>query len=81
MKTAMRMACATLVLALLTAGSASAHHAMEYIEMESYTTARQGELVFHLHYDHMADTSSRLRSLMAIRCDTRPGLSRRSFRQ
>jgi len=28
---------------------------MEYIEMESYTTARRGEFVFHLHYDYMAD--------------------------
>jgi len=36
-------------------GSASAHHAMEYIEMESYTTARKGESVFHLHYDYMVD--------------------------
>jgi len=44
-----------LLLALLTAGSASAHHAMEYIEMESYTTARKSEVVFHLHYDHMVD--------------------------
>jgi hypothetical protein len=28
---------------------------MEYIEMESYTTARKGECVFHLHYDYMVD--------------------------
>ncbi|MFN3966163.1 MAG: hypothetical protein ACK4JE_00480 [Endomicrobiia bacterium] len=32
-----------------------AHHAMEYIEMESYSTARKGEFVFHLHYDYMVD--------------------------
>ncbi|MBA7495465.1 hypothetical protein ES702_06052 [subsurface metagenome] len=32
-----------------------AHHAMEYIEMESYTTAREGEFVFHLHYDYMVE--------------------------
>lgn len=32
-----------------------AHHAMEYIEMESYTTAKKAECVFHLHYDYMAD--------------------------
>ncbi len=37
------------------AGSALAHHAMEYIEMESYTTARRGESVLHLHYDYMVD--------------------------
>ena len=46
---------AAVVVALLPAGNAWAHHAMEYIEMESYTTARQGEVVFHLHYDHMVD--------------------------
>ena len=34
---------------------AFSHHAMEYIEMESYTTAKQGEFVFHLHYDYMVD--------------------------
>lgn len=44
-----------LSLTLLIAGSASAHHAMEYIEMESYTTARKSEVVFHLHYDYMVD--------------------------
>ena len=44
------------VLAVLAlAGQAAAHHAMEYIELESYTTARQGEFVFHLHYDQMVD--------------------------
>lgn len=32
-----------------------AHHAMEYIEMESYSTTRSGEKVFHLHYDYMVD--------------------------
>jgi hypothetical protein len=31
------------------------HHAMEYIELESYSTARRGEFVFHLHYDYMVD--------------------------
>ena len=36
-------------------GRAWAHHAMEFIEMESYATARHGEKVFHLHYDYMAD--------------------------
>jgi hypothetical protein len=28
---------------------------MEYIEMESYSTAKEGECVFHLHYDLMVD--------------------------
>ncbi len=39
----------------LVGGVASAHHAMEYIEMESYSTAKRGERVLHLHYDYMAD--------------------------
>ncbi|MCX7591573.1 MAG: hypothetical protein N2255_08100, partial [Kiritimatiellae bacterium] len=33
------------------------HHAMEYIEMESYSTARRGEAVFHLHYDYLVEDS------------------------
>lgn len=37
--------------------TAFAHHAMEYIEMESYSTAKRGEKVFHLHYDYMVDDS------------------------
>ena len=37
------------------AGNVFAHHAMEYIEMESYTTAKRGECVFHLHFDYMVD--------------------------
>ncbi len=45
----------------LTIGLASrvvcAHHAMEYVEMESYSTAKRGEKVFHLHYDYMVDDS------------------------
>jgi hypothetical protein len=31
------------------------HHAMEYIEMDSYSTAKSGEFVYHLHYDYMVD--------------------------
>ena len=31
------------------------HHAMEYIEMDSYTTAREREFVFHWHYDYIVD--------------------------
>lgn len=33
----------------------SAHHAMEYIEIESYYTPRKGEFVFHVHYDYIVD--------------------------
>lgn len=36
-------------------GTSMAHHAMEYIEMESYSTAKKYESVFHLHYDYMVD--------------------------
>lgn len=32
-----------------------AHHAMEYIEMDSYPTARQGEFVLYLQYDYMVE--------------------------
>ncbi len=39
----------------LLAGSAPGHHALEFIEMESYSTTRQGESVLHLHYDYMVD--------------------------
>lgn len=55
MKKTVTMGSLSLLLVLLTTGSAAAHHAMEYIEMESYTTARKGEAVFHLHYDQMVD--------------------------
>ncbi len=35
-----------------------AHHAMEYIEIESYSTAKKGEFVFHWHYDYMVDNKN-----------------------
>ena len=35
--------------------SATAHHALEYIEMDSYSTAPKGWSVFHLHYDYFVD--------------------------
>lgn len=34
---------------------AQAHHALEFIETESYTTPRKGEKVIYLRYDYMAD--------------------------
>jgi hypothetical protein len=40
---------------LFSASEISAHHAMEYIEMDSYSTAKASEFVFHLHYDYMVD--------------------------
>ena len=46
---------ATAVAVCVGTGVSLAHHAMEYIEMESYTTAKRGEYVFHLHYDYMVD--------------------------
>lgn len=45
---------------LMLAGFATelfAHHAMEYIEMESYSTAKRGEYVFHVHCDYMVDNA------------------------
>lgn len=39
----------------LFANLAFAHHAMEYVSLESYSTAKQGEKVFHVHYDYMVD--------------------------
>jgi len=46
-----------LILLGLLAGSLTlqAHHAMEFIELESYNTAPQGAFVFHLHHDYMVD--------------------------
>ncbi len=44
-----------LVLVLSLSVDASAHHAMEYIEIESVTTSRRGDFVFHLHYDYYVD--------------------------
>ncbi len=41
--------------AALLATSATAHHALEFIELESYSTARKGERLFHLHYDFMSE--------------------------
>ncbi len=46
------------IAALLLAGLGTAtfaHHAMEFIEMESYNTAPRGSFVFHLHYDYLID--------------------------
>lgn len=43
------------VLIFASASTVLAHHAMEYIEMESYSTAKRGEAVFHVHYDYMID--------------------------
>ncbi len=34
---------------------ADAHHAMEFIELESYRTTNKGEFMFHFHYDYMVD--------------------------
>lgn len=49
-----RVAAAT-VLCGVVGAAVQAHHAMEYIEMESYHTARKGEFVYHFHYDYMVD--------------------------
>lgn len=39
----------------LVSGPVFAHHALEYIETESYSTSRKGEYLFHLHYDLMSE--------------------------
>ena len=39
-----------LTISVFLVNSLYSHHAMEYIEMDSYSTAKSGELVFHLHY-------------------------------
>jgi hypothetical protein len=54
------------------AGPAFAHHAMEFIEMESYSTARAGDFVFHLHYDYMSDNTDNPRE---DHWELTPGLS------
>jgi len=47
-----------LTILLLAAGTLFGHHAMEFIEMESYSTTRKAEKVFHLHYDYMVDDAN-----------------------
>ena len=44
---------------ILLASMANGHHAMEYIALESYTTAPRGAFVFHLHHDYMVDDVDR----------------------
>lgn len=34
-----------------------AHHAMEFIELESARIAQKGEYLFHVHYDYLVDDS------------------------
>ncbi|MCF7826962.1 MAG: hypothetical protein K9M55_00270 [Candidatus Marinimicrobia bacterium] len=49
--------CHLRILLLLLVGSVTlqAHHAMEFIELESYNTSPQGAFVFHLHHDYMVE--------------------------
>ena len=47
-----------LVVILVIPVSLFGHHAMEYIEMESYSTAMKGEFIFHLHFDYMVNDDS-----------------------
>lgn len=42
----------TIAILFLSINYSFSHHAMEYIEMESYSTALQGQKVFHLHFDY-----------------------------
>jgi hypothetical protein len=69
----MECVAAFVVVAVLMAGiPAAGHHAMEYIEMESYSTARRSEFVFHLHYDYMVDNADNPRE---DHWELTPGLS------
>jgi len=68
----MRMCVLGVLLVMGFAVSARAHHAMEYIEMESYSTARHSEFVFHLHYDYMSENTDNPRE---DHWELTPGLS------
>ncbi len=48
-----------------------AHHAMEYIAIESYSTPPQGSFLFHLHYDYMAPNKN---DVSLDRWEITPGL-------
>lgn len=61
------------VIILMFSGTATAHHAMEYIETESYSTAFQGESIFHLHYDYMVENKQNPQS---DHWEFTPGISR-----
>lgn len=54
-------------------GVASAHHAMEYIETESYSTALRGEYIFHAHYDYFVENKQNPQS---DHWEFTPGISR-----
>ncbi|HMO52438.1 MAG TPA: hypothetical protein PKE26_14570 [Kiritimatiellia bacterium] len=43
------------LLSLVAFASARAHHAMEFIQLESYTVTAQGEGIFYVHYDYMVE--------------------------
>ena len=44
-----------LLLFTISASPLFAHHSMEFIDIESHTTARQGEILAYLHYDYFTD--------------------------
>lgn len=46
---------AVFITLLVMVGPLFGHHAMEYIEMESYRTAKLGEFVLHIHFDYMVE--------------------------
>ncbi|MCF7804564.1 MAG: hypothetical protein K9N46_10545 [Candidatus Marinimicrobia bacterium] len=53
--------------------TANGHHAMEYIEAESYSTAKLGEHIFHVHFDYMVEDRS---NPQMDHWEFTPGLSR-----
>ena len=51
---------------------AQAHHAMEYILLDGYNTAYQGQALFHLHFDYFV---SDVRVSDAVHWEITPGFS------
>ncbi len=50
-----RIVAAIVLAGMLMHSAAHAHHAMEYIETESYTTIPKSGLLFYLHYDYKSE--------------------------
>lgn len=61
-----------LIMSLQISNTANAHHAMEFIEMESYSTTKAHEFVFHWHFDYMTDDRN---DVQADHWEMTPGLS------
>ncbi len=60
-------------LSILMCTTLSAHHALDFISLESYTTPQSGEMLFYLHYDHMTENDG---NPLEDHWEITPGLSR-----